>query len=71
MRAACSSEFFFSLSAIQGRRGTQDASSRSAATMVVARSATGIGGPLASTWSGRSSSKVARSGIATTRYAGG
>lgn len=34
------------LSAIQGRNGTQDATVRGAATMVVARSATGIGGRL-------------------------
>ena len=37
------------LSAIQGRDGTQDATVPSAATMVVARSATGIGGRLATT----------------------
>jgi len=42
------------LPGIQARDGTQDASVRNAATMVVARSATGIGGPLASTWGGRS-----------------
>ena len=46
-------KFASKLSAIQGRHGTQDASVPSAATMVVARSATGIGGPLATTWGGR------------------
>ena len=59
------------LSAIQGRHGTQDASVPSAATMVVARSATGIGGPLATIWGGRSTQEVARNVPATKRDTGG
>ena len=42
-----------------------------AATIVVARSATGIGSPLASTRGGRNSRKVARSITAMMRDAGG